>query len=157
MRVYTINVCVKRNNLDDISHQGYFVGYAATTGVITHWNPDQAFVIHIAHHILFNEYNSCLSIEDNHTPGYLLLQQDPEIILHYSDPLNLIPCELNITPTTFRDTKIITYEIELPPSGKKIGFNLLDDEYFIIPYITDTIPNFQPVINLQHRLHVICG
>ena len=24
---------------------------------------------------------------------------------------------------------------------KKVDFNLLDDEYFIIPYITDTIPN----------------
>ena len=27
------------------------------------------------------------------------------------------------------------------PSGKKIGFNLLDDEDFTIPYITDTIHN----------------
>ena len=31
--------------------------------------------------------------------------------------------------------------MELPPSGNKVGFNLLDDEYFTIPYITDTIPN----------------
>ena len=36
---------------------------------------------------------------------------------------------------------MITYEIYLPPSGKKVGFNLLDDEDFTIPYITDTIPN----------------
>ena len=36
---------------------------------------------------------------------------------------------------------MITYDIELPSSGKKFGFNLLDDEYFTIPYITDTIPN----------------
>ena len=53
----------------------------------------------------------------------------------------MIPCELDLTSTQFRDTKIITYEIELPPSGKKVGFNLLDGEYFKIPYITDTIPN----------------
>ena len=32
---------------------------------------------------------------------------------------------------------MITYDIELPPSGKKIGFNLLDDEDYTIPYITD--------------------
>ena len=32
-------------------------------------------------------------------------------------------------------------KIDLPPSGSKIGFNLLDNEYFTIPYITDTIPN----------------
>ena len=36
---------------------------------------------------------------------------------------------------------IITYEIELPPSGKKIGANLLDDKDFTITYITDAIPN----------------
>ena len=42
----------------------------------------------------------------------------------------------------------ITYEIVLPPSGKKIGFNLLDYRYFKIPYITDTIPNSPTVHQL---------
>ena len=41
---------------------------------------------------------------------------------------------------------ILTYEIYLPPSGNKIGFNLLHDEYFTIPYVTDTIPN-SPVVH----------
>ena len=31
--------------------------------------------------------------------------------------------------------------MELPPSEKKVVFNLLDDKYFTIPYITYTIPN----------------
>ena len=31
--------------------------------------------------------------------------------------------------------------MELPPSRRKIGFNLLDDQNFTIPYITDTISN----------------
>ena len=53
----------------------------------------------------------------------------------------MIPCELDLTSTTFRDTTIITYEIDLPTSVKKVGFNLMDDEYFTFPYITDTIPN----------------
>ena len=53
----------------------------------------------------------------------------------------MIPCELNLTSTPFCDGKILIYEIELPPSGKKVGFNLLDDEYFTILYVTDTIPN----------------
>ena len=53
----------------------------------------------------------------------------------------MIPCELDITSAPCRDTTIITYEIELPPVGNKIGFILLDDEYFTIPYVTDTIPN----------------
>ena len=47
----------------------------------------------------------------------------------------------DLKSTTFSGEKIITYDIELPPSGKKISFNLLDDEDFTIPYITDTIPN----------------
>ena len=75
------------------------------------------------------------------TPGSLVLQQYPKNHVHNSDLLNLIPFELDITYNPFSNTKILTYEIELPPDGKKIGFNLLDDEDFTIPYVTDTIPN----------------
>ena len=32
--------------------------YAATTLVIIYWNPYQPFVIHISHHVLFNEYGA---------------------------------------------------------------------------------------------------
>ena len=71
----------------------------------------------------------------------MILRQEPEIRIHNSDLFNLIPCELDFISTPFRDKKILSYEIELPPSGRKVGFNLLDDEYFTIPYITDTIPN----------------
>ena len=53
----------------------------------------------------------------------------------------MIPYKIDITYTPFSNTTILAYEIELPPVGRKIGFNLLDDEYFTIPYITDTIPN----------------
>ena len=53
----------------------------------------------------------------------------------------MIPCELDLTSTKFRDTTILMHEVELPSSGKKPGFNLLDDKYFTIPYITDTTPN----------------
>ena len=53
----------------------------------------------------------------------------------------MIQYELDLTYNPFCDTTIITYEIELTTSGKKVGFNLLDEEYFIIPYITDAIQN----------------
>ena len=53
----------------------------------------------------------------------------------------MIPCEPYFTSTPFSNTTILTYEIWLPSSGKKIGFNLLDDEDFTILYVTDTIPN----------------
>ena len=62
-------------------------------------------------------------------------------MIHHSDPLNLIPCELDLISTPFSNTTIITYEIELPPSGKKVGFNILENEDFAIPYVTDTTPN----------------
>ena len=52
--------------------------YAATKGVILYWKPDQPFITHRAHNVWFDEYNSCLFIEDKHTPGSLLLRQDPE-------------------------------------------------------------------------------
>ena len=48
---------------------------------------------------------------------------------------------MDLTSTSLFDTTIITYEIELPLAGKKIGFNLPDEEYFTIPYVPDTVPN----------------
>ena len=123
-----------------ILHRCYFMGYAGTTGVILHWKPDNTFVIHISHHVWFDEYNSHISLEYNHTPYYLLLQKYPESIIHHSDLLNFIPCELDITYTQFYNI-ILAYEIEVPTAVNKIIFNLLDDEDFKIPYVTDTIPN----------------
>ena len=109
MRVYIINGCVTRKNIDDISHRGYFMVYSAIIGVILYWKPYQTFLIHRAHHVWFNEYNYLLSIEYKHNPGYLLLQQYPESNVHNSDLLNLITCELDLTYTPFCDTKILTY------------------------------------------------
>ena len=97
--------------------------------------------MHRSHHVWYDEYHSRLSIEDNNTPGSLPLQQDPESHAHNSDLLRLISCELDLTSTPFRNTTILIHEIELPPSGKKVGFNLLNEKGFKIPFITDTIPN----------------
>ena len=62
--------------------------------------------------MFFYEYNYRLSIEDKHTPGSLRLGKYPESIIFHSDLLYLIPCELDLTSTSFSDTKIITYDIE---------------------------------------------
>ena len=117
------------------------MGYAANTVFILYWNLDQTFSIHRYHHDWFDEYNSRLPMEENHTPGSLLLQQDSEILLHHLDLINFIPRKIDLTSTLFRDTTMTTYEIELHPSGKKIGFNSLDNEYFTIHYVIDTTPN----------------
>ena len=61
MRVYIINGHATRNNPDDRSHRGYFMGYAATTVIILYWKPDKPFVVLRSHHIWFDEYNSRLS------------------------------------------------------------------------------------------------
>ena len=82
MRAYIIIGRVTRNNLDNVSHRAYFMGYVSTTGVIIYWNPDQNFYIQKDHHAWFDEYNYLIYPEDKHTPGSLLLQQDPEINLH---------------------------------------------------------------------------
>ena len=92
VRVYIINGRSKRKNIYDRPHRVYFMGYAATAGFILYWKTYQPFVICIDHHVWFDGYNSLLSIEDNHTPGSLLLRQYPEGHIHYSELLNLIPC-----------------------------------------------------------------
>ena len=51
VRVYIINGRATRKKIDDISHLGYFMRYAATTGVILYWKPDQPFIIHRDHHV----------------------------------------------------------------------------------------------------------
>ena len=85
-----------------------FVEYLDTTGVTLYWKSYQPFVIHRAHHILF-EYNARLSIEDRHTTGSLLLRQDSKVRIHNSDLLKFITCERDLTSNTLSDTKIITY------------------------------------------------
>ena len=67
---------VFKNDLDDRSHCGYFVVYSDTTGVIIYWKLYQSFVIHRSNYVWSDEYNYRLSIEDKHTTGYLLPQQD---------------------------------------------------------------------------------
>ena len=100
------------------------MGYAATTGVILYWKPEQHFVIHKGHHVWFDEYKSILSIKDNHTPGSLLLWQYPEINIHNSDLLNLIPCELDIASTPFCDKKFSHMKLSyLPLERNLVLFN----------------------------------
>ena len=91
MRVYIINGRVTINKLDDRLNRGCFIGYADTTVVILYWKLYQPFVIHRAHYVWFDGYYSRLSIEYNHTPGYLPLQQYLESHMNNSDLLKLIP------------------------------------------------------------------
>ena len=93
----------------------------------------------------------------NHTPGYLPLQQDPPCLHHYSYLINLIPFEIDRTYTSFCDTTILTYEIELPHDVQEIGLNLLYDEYFTTPYVIDTIPNSPAGNQLPTQSNKMCG
>ena len=81
------------------------MGYSASKGVILYRKLYQPFFIQIAHHVWFDEYNYSLSIEESNNPGYLLLRKNPESNIHNSDLLNLITCELDLTPTPFSKKK----------------------------------------------------
>ena len=133
------------------------MGYAATTGAILYCKPGQTCVIRRSHHAWFDEYTSCLSIEYKHTPFSLLLQEYPEIVIHNLDPLNLIPCEIDLTSTPSSDTKTVTYEIEVTPAGKYLVsihwiINILQSLMSLIQYQIH-----QPFIKFQHRLNKISG
>ena len=65
---------------------------------------------------------------------------------------NLIICEFFIKSTPFCDTIIITYEIELPPSVRKLGFNLLYYLYCTITYVVGTISNSPSVHQLMTQV-----
>ena len=65
----------------------------------------------------------------------------------------MIQCTIDITFTPFCDTTILTYDIELSLAGKKISFNLFDDEYFTIPYGNDTIQNSPAVHQLTTQVN----
>ena len=95
------------------------MGYAADIIVIIYWKKDQSFVIHRAHHAWFDECNYRLFVEENNNSSYLLLKRDPESLIHNSDILSLIPCDLGITFTPICDTTIHIYEIDLPPYREK--------------------------------------
>ena len=62
VRVYIINGRATIKKLNYRSHRGYFMVYVANTGVIVYWKPEQPFIIHRAHLVWFDEYNSRLSI-----------------------------------------------------------------------------------------------
>ena len=68
----------------------------------------------------------------------------------------MIPCELDLTSSPFCDTTIIAYEIGVPPVGKNIGLNLLNDEYFTIPYIIDKILNTPAGHQLPIQVQKMC-
>ena len=63
-------------------------------------------------------------MEEDHTPIYLLLQQYSENLLPNLYMLNFIACKPDLPPPSFHDaiilTCVLTYEIELPPYGKKL-------------------------------------
>ena len=73
----------------------------ATTCVIIYWKSDQIYYPYIAHYARFDEYNSRLSIEDNHKPGSLLLQQYQTGFIQNPNKLNLTLCEIDISSIQF--------------------------------------------------------
>ena len=63
-----------------------------------------------------NQRSRSVYSEVRATKGQILKKFALDLIK--SDLFNLIPCELDLTSTPFKDETIITYDIELPPYGK---------------------------------------
>ena len=131
--------------------------YAATTGVILYWKPDQPFIIHRAHHVWFDEYNSRLSIEEKYTPGSLLLRKDPEGRIYNSDLLNLIHANLILHPLHLEMRQLSHMTLIYLPLERRLV--LIYWMMKILQYLTSLILSsiFQLVINFHHRLSKMCG
>ena len=69
----------------------------------------------------------------------------------------MIPCEIDLISTPFCDTNILAYKIELPISGKKISFDLLDDEDFTPPYVIDKFLKSTTGYQLPTQANKMCG
>ena len=69
----------------------------------------------------------------------------------------MITYEIDVTSTTFSDTTILTYKIELPPSENEIALNLLHDGGLIIPYVIYSIPNLPASYQLPTQVKKNCG
>ena len=122
---YIINGSVTIKKLDNISQWAYFMGYASNKVFLIYKKTDHTCNGHRFHYAWFYEYIYFISTEDNNTLIYLLIQQYPESIINNLDMINLVPCELDLTPIPFWDSSMITYVIELPPDGKQNGFQFI--------------------------------
>ena len=143
--VYTINGHVNRDKLNDRSHHSYFMGYAANTGVILYWNTYQPFVIHRYYHVLFDEHNSLISIEDKHIPYYLLLQQDPEVLFIIQTSSNLFYVNLILHP--------LNCVIQLF-SHMKLSYLLMEEKLVLIYWMMKILQYLMSLIQ-YHIKHTI--
>ena len=105
------------------------MGYVATILVILYYDTDQHVDINRSYCVWFNEYISSLSMENNHTPGYLIFQNILKVFFIIWTCSTLLHAKLILHWT------ILTYEIEIRPSGRKFSYSLLDDENCAISYI----------------------
>ena len=77
------------------------MGYSDHIGVILYLKPYQNFVIYIAHHVWFDEYSSHLSIENKHTPGYLLFDKVLKVVFIIQNSSTWFHVKLILDPLHF--------------------------------------------------------
>ena len=72
--------------------------YEDTIGVILYLKPYQPYYIQISHDSWFDYYKSCVSYEENHTPGSLKHQHNPKsVIQKKSIQNNLISLKIDLS------------------------------------------------------------
>ena len=129
------------------------MGYAATTGFILYWNPDQLFVIHRYQNVWFDEYNSRLSIEDRCIPFIYSFVNITKVLFIIKSSSNLFHVYLILNPIHFAIQQLSHMKLSYLPL-EKMGINFLDDEDSTIPYITDTIQNSSAVHQLPSKANI---
>jgi hypothetical protein len=116
----------------------YFLTFGNNTSNIVAWDPNKPYTWLRAHHAIIDEVSTFNKIQDSFTTNQL------------SDPTtNKINCDENnvnnntadvllpMKTSPFDDDEIKSVTITIPPTTKTLGFHLLDDHIYNLPYILE--------------------
>ena len=157
MRVYIINRRDTRKKLDDRSHRGFFMGYAATTGVILYCKPDQSLLftepimVGLMNIILASPYKTS-TVQVPYSFGKIL-----KVIFMIHISVTLFHANLILHPLhlVMRQLSYMTLSY-LPLERKLVLIYWMTN---ILQSLTSLIlsPICQLVINFHNRLREMCG
>jgi hypothetical protein len=124
--------------LNENDVDGYFMGYANTTKVIIYWDP-KTNTIKRAHHCFVDEFETRVSPHQSHTPGALLLAEAPGG--HYDptppppDKVRFQISSFDIQTSPFPADEMHSFQISIPPQGRRFHIQVGDDQGYHIPFI----------------------
>ena len=125
--------------------QGLFMGYGNTTKAPLYFC-HQTRAIHRSHHRIVNDASHRTNLENIFTsPSKDTPTFTPSTI------------HLDLMPTPFHNQILHTYEITIPHHATHAGFEIKDDTYFNIPYISKQSVTLQLLILSQLLIGETCS